>query len=402
VDTFETILAQCTAFLENAPPPSNEKGRQETIPRFASDGQGTSPYIPGSGVVAGHEYGYTSQADVGVQGDTGRLVLVDEHDGRIVGELSEGFNVLEQGNVEPGSKAPVEITLPTKPGNLDVIVEPVQPITDDYLDAASHPAYASSSLVSKAATASKMVVTAATYVASAMETGAQKFTQSTQPVNQPLSFTPATHDRVRKIHSFTQGATSVSSKTVGRAQHIMQNLGAKVAGKDQREAAGKGAGKPGLLNKSMIAFSTIADGIDAASKHLLASGGNAATTMVGHRYGNEAKGLAYDLTSSVRNVGLVYVDATGVSRKAVIKSVAKGMVLGSVKGGGKVVVTSDNGSHGEIIYPHDEKSLSSGLGTSTPQNKPVSPTPTPPPYALPGGSDYASTMNTARSEKRGL
>jgi spartin len=40
----------------------------------------------------------------------------------------------------------------------------------------------------------------------------------------------------------------------------------------------------------------------------------------------------------VRNVGLVYIDVTGVSRRAILKSVAKGMVVGEVKGGGRVIV----------------------------------------------------------------
>lgn len=81
--------------------------------------------------------------------------------------------------------------------------------------------------------------------------------------------------------------------------------------------------KPGLLNKSMMAFSTVADGIDYASRSLLQSGSSAATTMVGHRYGEDARNVAGGLAGGVKNVGLVYVDAAGVSRRAIVKSVAK-------------------------------------------------------------------------------
>ena len=110
--------------------------------------------------------------------------------------------------------------------------------------------------------------------------------------------------------------------------------------------------KPGMLNKSMIAFSTIADGIDHAGRTLLASGSAAATNVVGHKYGQEARSVASDLTGGVRNVGLVYIDAVGVSRRAVIKSVAKGMVVGRMPNGQQLVVGAGDGGvvPGEAAY----------------------------------------------------
>ncbi|RVD86646.1 uncharacterized protein DFL_004910 [Arthrobotrys flagrans] len=415
VDTFETILAQCTAFLENAKPPqldqqqrsrsrspapvptysapggsadgyygyngssnngksSSSRSKQKGATTRDLGGSGAGGYVPGSGVLAGEQYNYAgptmSAPDRAPQG--GRLVLVDEQDGRIVGELSEGFNVVESQGVQPGSKAPVEVSLPTDPNSHDLVIKPVAPINhDDIFGAAEHPAYASSTIVSRAAWASKFIVTAATYAATAMENGAQKFTQKTNPVAEPLTFTPTTHERVRKIHTFTHGASGMSSKTIGKVQEVAQNIGAKMSGKvdrDGNEVQKKVPTKPGLLNKSLIAFSTLADGIDAAGKHLLHSGSNAATTVVKHRYGEEAGQVAYGLTSSVKNVGLVYVDATGVSRRAVVKSVAKGMVLGKVKGGGQLVAASD-GAHGNIVYPPEKNESQQTLWQYPPQNQ---------------------------------
>ncbi|TKA65609.1 hypothetical protein B0A55_09901, partial [Friedmanniomyces simplex] len=54
------------------------------------------------------------------------------------------------------------------------------------------------------------------------------------------------------------------------------------------------------------------------------------------------------------NVGLVYIDVTGVSRRAVIKSVAKGMVVGKVRGGGEVVV---GGGDGGVVPEEDLKRM---------------------------------------------
>jgi spartin len=158
---------------------------------------------------------------------------------------------------------------------------------------------------------------------------------------------------VRKINAFTQSAAGLSSKTVGQLSNYAQNFAASMSG-HKKDRAHKGYDvkgnplpqeeyKPGLLNRSMIAFSTVADGIAYSGKNLLTSSGGAASTMVGHRYGEEAGSIAAELAGGVKNVGLVYIDVTGVSRRAVIKSVAKGMVVGKVKGGGEIVVGGGDG-----------------------------------------------------------
>lgn len=94
VDTFETILAQCTAFLERAPPPKSarsRKSKEKSAPIAAYDPSAFQPgeaYVPGSSSsVAG-----------------GQIVLVDEENGSVVGELGEGFHVVEDIKMKPGSK----------------------------------------------------------------------------------------------------------------------------------------------------------------------------------------------------------------------------------------------------------------------------------------------------------
>jgi len=111
----------------------------------------------------------------------------------------------------------------------------------------------------------------------------------------------------------------------------------------------------------MIAFSTIADGIAYSGKHLLDASGAAATHMVGHRYGDDARQVAAALAGGVKNVGLVYIDVTGVSRRAVIKSVAKGMVVGRVKGGGEIVVGGD----GDLIPEENQKKMNAKSGAAS-------------------------------------
>jgi spartin len=204
---------------------------------------------------------------------------------------------------------------------------------------ARNPAYASSSLVQTAAAASRLIVTTSDHIAGAMAAGASKFATTTKP-QKPVNFSPSTYKHVRKINKVTTGAAALSQRTVGQVAKIAQNVGASVARRSVKD--GK-SGAPGLLNKSMIAFSTIADGIAVSGKHLLGASGEAATAMLGHRYGDDARRVAAELTRSVTNVGIVYIDVTGVSRRAVLRSVAKGMLVGKVKGGGQVLVGDGDG-----------------------------------------------------------
>lgn len=347
VDTFETILAQCTAFLERSEPPT-EKGRA-TKPYNPAD------YQPGEGY--GEKSGKLAP---------GHVVLVDEDNGSVVGELADGSNVVEDPKLKTGIKGERRVlfailtllTYQTDPVEIEIGQDgkvQVRPISEDYLAMARHPAYKNSALVQNAAAASRLIVTGSSYLSNMMASQADSFTKSTQPLPRPMTFKPATHERVRKINTFTNSAAGLSTKTVGQVTKYAQNAAAHLAG--HRKTSKRGFDeqgrpveeyKPGFLNKSMIAFSTLADGIAYSGKSLLTTSGAAATTVVGHRYGAEAGSVTSELAGGVKNVGLVYIDVTGVSRRAIIKSVAKGMVVGKVKGGGEVVV---GGGDGGVVPP---------------------------------------------------
>jgi hypothetical protein len=94
VDTFETILAQCTAFLERATPPKGarkrrSKGGKDHIPAYDP-----SSFKPGEAYVPGSASSHTG----------GQIVLIDEEDGSVLGELGEGFHVVEDSKMQAGSK----------------------------------------------------------------------------------------------------------------------------------------------------------------------------------------------------------------------------------------------------------------------------------------------------------
>lgn len=100
IDTFETILAQCTAFLERVPPPGSsgyddkkgEKNGYEPFRRY-----NPSDYGPGEGYIGGSP-----------SSKHGQIVLIDEEDGSVVGELGEGFHVIEDKKMQAGSKGKIQ------------------------------------------------------------------------------------------------------------------------------------------------------------------------------------------------------------------------------------------------------------------------------------------------------
>jgi spartin len=266
-------------------------------------------------------------------------------------------------NLTKNYSDPVEITISADGKRIDV-----KPLSEDYLEFARHPAYQSSSLVQNAAAASRLIVTTSSYIAGVMTSSAESFQQKTKP-QKPVTFSPATHTNVRKISSMTQSAAQLSSKTVSKVGEITQNVGATLTrrgdAKNKGDKLAQGSSyKPGILNKSMIAFSTIGDGIAVSAKNLLHASATSTTAVVGHRYGEDARKVATQLTSGVTNVGLVYIDVTGVSRRAVIKSVAKGMVVGRVKDGRTVMVgAGDGGDVPAVAGPSGTSSSLAGLGS---------------------------------------
>jgi spartin len=268
----------------------------------------------------------------------------------------------------------VEFSLPTD-GSQAINIHPAPAY--DFDEHRIHPAYKKSTIVSMSMRASRLLITTSDYVSHALQGQADSFTKSTNPVAEPVTFTPTTHAHIRKINQYSTKAAGMSAATVGSIAKVAQNLGANLSRRKDGKARGYDKDgnaidtyKPGVLNKSLMAFNTVIDGMEHAGRSLMTSTTSSMSQVVEHRWGPEAGEVSRNLGGGFKNVGLVYIDVTGVSRRAILKSVARGMVVGNVKGGGQVIVGGDEkskaefattgGGNGKKSPPGDSSGTSSG------------------------------------------
>ena len=264
------------------------------------------------------------------------LVLVDSEDGHVVGSVPQTHLIVNEDPSlsQPGhEKDPVFVDITSDPTSQQNTVTVTPATMNEYR--------AQSSLVRAADVVSSGILYSSNTFSKGINSSANWYINKRPTSELPVTFQPATLERVRKIHQLSNSAVVISAKATGFLAQAAHSMGAgvrqKIAGD---EKAGK---KPSLLNKSLIAFETIADSIDTSTRQLLSTSSSAATMVVRHRYGEQAADISHGLGSTVRNVGLVYVDARGVTRKALIKGAAKGMLFKAKVGNGNEVVLGGGG-----------------------------------------------------------
>jgi spartin len=272
------------------------------------------------------------------------LILVDSKDGSVVGSVPQASLVVHEDSTlsQAGhEKDPVLIEITSEPEGRKSILT-VSPLTDG-----SEP---TSSLLQAANLISSGIIYSSTLISKGIHSSVNHYTKRTRTSELPITFQPNTMDRIRKIHHLSNSAAVMSSKATGFLASAAHSLGAGIRDRFVDEA--KPTKRSSLLNKSLIAFETVAESIDTSAKQLLGTTSDAATTVVRHKYGDQAAEVSHGLGSVVRNIGLVYVDARGVTRKALIKGAAKGVLFKAKIGNGEEVIIG--GGESELMdaqYP---------------------------------------------------
>ncbi|TDL14306.1 hypothetical protein BD410DRAFT_846150 [Rickenella mellea] len=150
----------------------------------------------------------------------GRLVLVDEDDGEVVGTLGDQFTITEdKGLREQGmEKDPVVVELPEDDAGRDVFVHAIP--------------YEHQDVIMKGATLlSRGIVFATDALASGMTALSSYYISHSTPSEKPLVFSETTRKNVKRVHHISGQAVKVSAKTTVLIHGMIDKAVGYVAGK---------------------------------------------------------------------------------------------------------------------------------------------------------------------------
>ncbi|CUA71921.1 hypothetical protein RSOLAG22IIIB_09926 [Rhizoctonia solani] len=290
--------------------------------------------------------GASTPGDKGPGDKKGRLMLVDEDNGAMLGTLGEQFHIREDpGLISKGhEKDPVVVEIPER--GEQVYVHNISPDEQDWL-------------LRSAGYISRGIMYATDLATKGMAAAAQRYVSNSSPTTQPIVFSETTNNNMRRVHNISGQAVKVTAKTTGMI-HKMIDMGIdRVAGTGKNKQVDRSAPgapsppprPPRLLNRILISTDLLLTTLEQSATQLVSHGTDAASKVAGHRYGPEAGAHTRHFGETVRNVGVVYVDARGVGRRALIKRAGKRMIKGRL-GSGKEVVLGDEQTAGGVGQLH--------------------------------------------------
>lgn len=291
-----------------------------------------------------------------------KLVIVNEK-GAVVGTLANNMTVSEDPLLSKEGQGPSHEKEP-------VVIEPSASASSPF-DFSARPVSAwqgtpnptGSSIITAADWVSNGIIVGADMISRSVEWGAGKYITSRKATDKPMEFSPAAKTRADKANLYTGKVVVVSSKAaraVGDAAAAVGGRLGKGLGIQSKEGE-EPKGLKGLVNKSLVAFNTVLDAAEQGGKSLLASGSQSTTQVVNHAYGGEAADISRKIGGSVQHCALVYIDARGVSRRAILKGVGKGALRAKISDGREVILSSEN----QQSSAQSEGTIASGLGTGS-------------------------------------
>ncbi|KAG8912641.1 hypothetical protein FRC01_004973 [Tulasnella sp. 417] len=280
----------------------------------------------------------------------GRLVLVDEDDGEVVGTLGEQFTIREGPGVAQGGKAPVVIEMPEE-GQTEIRVSAMDPDEQDFI-------------LRTGQFISRGIVFATDMIGKGMGMASEYYVKNSTPNAEPMVFSESAKRNIKKIHTISGQAVKVSTHTTGLIHSLIDKAADKVAGKPKTphpSAAYAPGGNPPplplrggpamrgpspvpgaagtppplpprrrMLNRVLMSTDLILTTLENSAHTLVAETTTNLSTSLGHKYGPEMGTAVTEVGQALTNVGVVYVDMRGVGRRALIKRAGKRVIKGKM------------------------------------------------------------------------
>ncbi|KDE08538.1 hypothetical protein MVLG_01315 [Microbotryum lychnidis-dioicae p1A1 Lamole] len=346
-ETFEHVLWGMTSFASS----SSARSGGAHPPAYSPSNYGTAPSSPTLGATTITP----STNDLRSQ-----LVLVDSN-GNLVGTLADNVSLHEDASLAQeqqgeNEKEPVIVetsavtsasgtssgaTTPTSGGghHFDFSVRPLSAFNQT-------PNPSNSTIITWGDYLSHGIIVGGDLVSRTLEYGADTLVSKRAPTSKPLVFSETTKSRMGQTTAYSGQVVKVSNKAAKMVGDAAARVGDRIgkATGIQTQPSGKAPkGLKGLVNKSLIAFNTVLDASETTAKQLLVSGGQSSTKVIHHTLGNDAAHVSAHVGAGAQNVFLVYLDARGVSRRALMKGVGKGALRCKMQDGREVVLTDDKG-----------------------------------------------------------
>ncbi|BGO92805.1 hypothetical protein NBRC10512_007924 [Rhodotorula toruloides] len=301
-----------------------------------------------------------------------QLYLVDENSGRVIGQLEGGAHLKEDEAVASGrmqdastplsgGKATdidgheavvIDSLVPTgssasAEGHGGTITYSVKPVSA--YNPAANPS--NSSIISAANTVSHGIVVGSELLSRAFERGAGKYVASRPATQTPLVFKDSTRGAFEKGSRWTQQASVYSGKAAGAVANMAGKLGERIGKATGVQSSPGGQAPTGwkkAVASTLVAVNTVADHLETGGKALVDSGTKSASQVIHHKYGAEARGVVDNVGSSVKHVALVYVDARGIGRRALVQAVGKSAIKARMADGSTLYLTNEQGELKQI------------------------------------------------------
>ncbi|CCF51118.1 hypothetical protein NDA11_002113 [Ustilago hordei] len=290
--------------------------------------------------------------------DAGSIELMDE-DGKVLGVLQGNFAVHEADSMSDSGneKAPVLIDLPPEPSmeserqDLQVDVLSADEMRDWMIKGADM--ISRSIIKTSEFVGGKIQGAADSYVAKTPAAGSSGYSTRTNKKGEAgrdaVKVGPKTQQSIQNLHRWSGQAVQVSAKTTGAILRVAGDVGDKIGKKTgiQRKVNPDGTYGPpptgikGFINRSLIAANTVLDGVDAGVQTLLYTSGEAASSVVGHKYGDDARQVADGIGRTSKNVFIVYKDVRGVRRSALLKAARSRVIKAKLDDGREVTIKVD-------------------------------------------------------------
>ncbi|KAG8829255.1 hypothetical protein FRC17_006883 [Serendipita sp. 399] len=380
--------------------------------------------------------GYDADGDL-----KGRLVLVDEDNGQVVGTLDDQFQIQEDAAVraEGREKDPVIVEIPEQdqvPGQQNwgrnedgsprvrktIFVHPIAADDGDWMS-------------KTAGLLGRGIVGATNMISSGVTTASNYYISHSKPAAEPMVFSENTKRNVKRVHNISGKAVKVTAITTGLIHQTVERLADKVAGVKspppplQHGHAASGVpyaqgtpvaspgpgsrgwsspypgtpaapatpgtpstatnagGRPPLpprrrfLNRLLTSTDLLLTTVEQSAHHLIGHASTSASAVAHHKYGGDMGNAVGMVGDSVRNVGVVYIDARGVGRRALLRVAGK-RILKAKMGGREVVFQEQGMGRGQILVNQQSPSPG-GSNVATPAGYG-----SPPPYPPPGQPPY--------------